>query len=640
MRRSILALVTLGLLQLAWAIPALAEGTFEDVPDSSVFSSEIDWLAGRNITKGCNPSDGNTRFCPDEYVTRGQMAAFLVRAFGYTDTGGTDFVDDDGSVFEDDITRLAAAGVTRGCNPDEGNTRFCPDDLVTRGQMAAFLSRAFGYFDTATAAFADDGGVFQADIRRLATAGVTRGCNPDDGNTRFCPDDFVTRGQMAAFLFRAFQVPGGGVAPTPTSTSTSTTVPSGPVDPSTVRVSVDSAGHEASSDSDSAAISADGRYVAFVSDASALVSGDTNGVVDVFVHDRETGVTERISVSDSGAQADGASSTPWISAHGRYVVFSSTAGNLASGDGDAFPDVFLRDRVAGTTVTASVTTSGQQSNGASTNPSVSDDGRYVLFQSTATNLVGSDGNGNVTDVFLRDTLENTTSVVSLGNGNVWGNGGSGDPFITADGRYVVFQSGASNLVAGDTNGSQDVFVKDRVANTLERVSVSTSEAQGNGHSYGPTSISPDGRYVAFESDATNLVTGDTNGKRDIFVRDLQAGTTTRVSVNSSEQQANGESRAPVISDGGRFVAFYSEATNLVAGDTNGEFDILLRDLVAGTTIRLSVDTNGDQAAGGHSVDPAISAGGRFIAFHSGAPDLVADDTNGRRDVFVRDLGVG
>jgi hypothetical protein len=179
-------------------------GTFID-DDGSTFESEIEWLAAEGITRGCNPPS-NTRFCPDDFVTRGQMAAFLVRALGYTDDGGGNlFVDDDDSIFELDIDRLGTAGVTRGCNPPT-NTRFCPDDFVTRGQMAAFLVRALGYTDDGGGDLFvdDDDSSFEGDIDRLGTAGVTRGCNPP-ANTRFCPDDFVTRGQMAAFLFRVLR---------------------------------------------------------------------------------------------------------------------------------------------------------------------------------------------------------------------------------------------------------------------------------------------------------------------------------------------------------------------------------------------------------------------------------------------------
>jgi hypothetical protein len=175
-------------------------GGFIDTANSP-FATDIAWMADRGITLGCNPPT-NDRFCPDDTVTRGQMAAFLVRALGYTDGGSADFVDDDTSVFEPDIEKLAAAGVALGCNPPT-NDRFCPDDTVTRGQMAAFLVRALGYTDLGSADFVDDDNtVFEGDIRRLATAGVTVGCNPPR-NDRFCPDSPVTRGAMAAFLHRA-----------------------------------------------------------------------------------------------------------------------------------------------------------------------------------------------------------------------------------------------------------------------------------------------------------------------------------------------------------------------------------------------------------------------------------------------------
>ncbi len=202
----------------AWANPSSQAGaatvmtsTFEPSgrfldDNQSVFESDIEWLASEGITKGCNPKEGNTEFCPTANVTRGQMAAFLVRALGLTDDGGGNlFVDDDGTVFESAIDKLAAAGITKGCNPKEGNTRFCPNQPVTRGQMAAFLVRAMGYTDAGDGDLFidDDGSIFESAIDKLATAGVTRGCNPKEGNTKFCPNSNVTRGQMAAFLRRA-----------------------------------------------------------------------------------------------------------------------------------------------------------------------------------------------------------------------------------------------------------------------------------------------------------------------------------------------------------------------------------------------------------------------------------------------------
>jgi hypothetical protein len=183
--------------------PALAATSFTDVPDSNIFSDDIEWLAQMEITKGCNPPT-NDMFCPRDYVTRGQMAAFLVRAIGLTDTGGGNhFTDDDGLVFETDIDRLYTAGITQGCNPPT-NDHYCPHSYVTRGQMAAFLVRALGLTATSGNQFTDDNGsVFEASINKLYTAGITMGCNPP-ANDHYCPDDYVTREQMAAFLRRGF----------------------------------------------------------------------------------------------------------------------------------------------------------------------------------------------------------------------------------------------------------------------------------------------------------------------------------------------------------------------------------------------------------------------------------------------------
>jgi CSLREA domain-containing protein len=181
--------------------PPEYNGTFRD-DDSSIFEPDIEWMAGEGITKGCNPPT-NDMFCPNKSVTRAQMAAFLVRALDLTDTLEDPFTDDNGSIFEADIEKLAAAGITRGCNPPL-NDMFCPDKKVTRGQMAAFLVRAIGYVDDGGGDLFDDDdeSVFEGDIDRLGTAGVTRGCNPPL-NTNYCPDKTVTRGQMAAFLHRA-----------------------------------------------------------------------------------------------------------------------------------------------------------------------------------------------------------------------------------------------------------------------------------------------------------------------------------------------------------------------------------------------------------------------------------------------------
>ena len=297
-------------------------------------------------------------------------------------------------------------------------------------------------------------------------------------------------------------------------------------------------------------VSADGRWIAFFSLATNLVPGDTNGMGDVFVQDRLTGTIERVSVGPRGVQADDFSIGPSISADGRYVAFYSGATNLVAGDTNGCYDVFVRDRVAGTTVRASVDSSGAQAEASSDEPSISADGRFVAFRSFSRYLVPVDDNF-VPDVFVRDLVAGTTERVSVGPGGLQANDQSNFPSISADGRFVAFLSYASNLVAGDTNGTGDVFVRDRQSGTTERVSVRTSTgAQANAYS-GMCSISGDGRLVAFESAASNLVVGDSNTTDDVFVRDRTAGTTVRVSVSTGGSQAFEPSFVPSISRRGR-----------------------------------------------------------------------------------------
>jgi Tol biopolymer transport system component len=401
----------------------------------------------------------------------------------------------------------------------------------------------------------------------------------------------------------------------------------------TVRVSVSSAGAEGSSFSDTPSISADGRYVAFRSIAENLVAGDTNGAFDVFVHDRQTGVTERVSVSSGGVEGNRDSDLPSISADGRHVAFRSSASNLVAGDTNGTADVFVYDRQSGTTERVSVGSAGAQGNDASWNPSISADGHYVAFWSFASNLVAGDTNGSE-DVFVHDRQSGATERVSVGSGGTQGNGRSNYPSISADGRYVAFSSEASNLVSGDTNGSHDVFVHDRQSGATARVSVSSGGVEGNRWSQVP-SISADGRYVAFLSFASSLVPGDTNGREDVFVHDRQTGVTERVSVSSGGVQGNWDSGVGSISADGRYVAFRSFAENLVAGDTNGTYDVFVHDRQSGATDRVSVSSGGVQG-NDRSEESSISADGRFVAFSSFASNLVAGDTNLLSDVFVHE----
>jgi Tol biopolymer transport system component len=401
----------------------------------------------------------------------------------------------------------------------------------------------------------------------------------------------------------------------------------------TTRVSESSSHGQGNGSADDSYISADGRYVTFQADASNLVTGDTNGVTDVFVNDRVTGTTTRVSVSSSGAQANKRSIDPAISADGRYVVFASEATNLVSGDTNGKRDIFVVDRTTGAVQRVSLSSSGAQANKSSSDPVISADGRYVAWRTDASNLVSGDTNA-IDDIFRRDRTTNTTIRVSVATAGTQATGVSDQPAISDDGRYVVFASDASNLVSGDTNAVRDIFLRDTVNSTTSRVSVAAGGAQANALSDDPA-ISGDGTVVAFESDATNLIAGDTNAKQDVFVVILASGLVERASVSSSGVAGNHTSREPALSRDGRYVAFDSVASNFVAGDTNGKLDIYVRDRVGGTTVLYSPAWGAAVPGNNQSLNPEVSADGQSVAFVSDATNLVASDTNAARDVFVR-----
>lgn len=379
-------------------------------------------------------------------------------------------------------------------------------------------------------------------------------------------------------------------------------------------------------------LSDDGRYVAFESLASTLVAGDTNSLSDVFVTDRQTGTITRVSVTGGGIQASGESHRPFISSTGRYVAFDSNAANLAVVPALGTYHALVRDVQTGTTTRASSNDAGQPGNSSSYEPSVSADGRYVAFYSFANNLAAGDTN-NTWDVFVRDMQAGTTTRISQDAGGVQGNGMSFSPSISPDGRYVVFTSVASNLVVGDTNGQADIFLYDRQGNTMFRASVTTSGAEANGGSYRGR-VSADGHYVTFMSLATNLVSGDTNGTYDIFLRDVPAGLTTRASVGPAGVQGDGASIRSVLTADGSYVVFHSNAPNLVFGDTNGVQDVFLFNRASGATTRISMRGDGSQSLA-DSYSATVSADGLYIGFQSAAANLVLGDTNGAiLDAFV------
>jgi Tol biopolymer transport system component len=325
---------------------------------------------------------------------------------------------------------------------------------------------------------------------------------------------------------------------------------------------------------------------------------------------------------------------PAISADGRFVVFASSATNLVPADRNQAVDVFLRDRAAGTTERVSVAGRKTEANDESSRPAISPDGRFVAFASYADNLVAGDTNV-ASDVFLRDRQAQTTERVSVSSTEQQTDNSSDSSAVSADGRFVAFASSASNLVAGDDDGASDVFLRDRRAGTTEAVSIVTPSAGFGAHSGSPA-ISADGRYVAFDSWEPDLVSGDTNNSFDVFVRDRATGVLERVSVDSAGVQGDDWSLGPSISADGRFVAFHSFARNLVADDGNNDYDIFVHDRQTHATVRASVTTGG--AEGGFqlgSLNPSLSADGQVVAFESEAA-LVPQDSEFPVDVFVHD----
>jgi Tol biopolymer transport system component len=397
------------------------------------------------------------------------------------------------------------------------------------------------------------------------------------------------------------------------------------------QVSVAPDGSQSDDSSWDVSLSADGRLVAFSSAASNLVPGDTNGATDVFVHDRQAGVTERVSVASDGTEANESSSGVSISPDGRYVAFLSTADNLVPDKTTWWHDVFVHDRQAGVTERVSVASDGREANWGSEGPvSVSISG-HVAFTSQATNLVPG-VTGSWLKVYVRDLEAGTTEVISVSSSGTVNNQNAFGPSISADGRHVAFTSRAGNLVPGKSTINNDVFVRDRQAGITERVSVASDGSEVDGHS-GQASISADGGYVAFTSEAIDLVPDKTTSLDDVFVHDRQAGTTERVSAAADGTESDDDSGRPSISAEGRYVAFESSATNLVAGGTTGELQIFVHDLQSGASELMSVapdGSEGDEWSGSSS----ISADGRFVAFTSLAGNLVAGGTRNRGDVYV------
>lgn len=408
---------------------------------------------------------------------------------------------------------------------------------------------------------------------------------------------------------------------------------------SITRVSTAADGTQGSGGSANGTLSAGGRFVAFQSQATNLVPGDTNGQPDIFVKDLASGVVTLASTAADGTQANRESYEPSLSGDGRFVVFHSLATNLVPGNTDGTVDLFVKDLATGAITRAATAADGTQGNAGGDSGALSADGRFVAFHSSASNLVPGDTNDR-RDVFVKVLSTGAITRASTAADGTQGNSSSiYEPSLSADGRFVAFGSYASNLVLGDTNGQSDIFVKDLTTGAITLASTAADGTKTNAGS-SRLSLSGDGHYVAFVSSASNLVAGDTNGADDIFVKNLTTGAITRASTAADGTQANHIHYIYLpfsLSADGRFVAFASDASNLVPGDTNGRSDIFVKDLTTGAITRASTAADGTQG-NYNSLLPSLSADGRFVAFTSDASNLVPGDTNNGGDIFLVELG--
>lgn len=414
----------------------------------------------------------------------------------------------------------------------------------------------------------------------------------------------------------------------------SSTVMAGP----TSLVSAKSARKPSNGASSEASTSGTGRFVVFRSPGTNLAAlRCNNGFSHIFVRDRAARTITCVSVNSDDSQGNQDSHAPSISTDGQFIAFDSAATNLAGATcNNGFNQVYVRDRTAGTTRCVSVNSNDNQGNQDSHAPSISSDGQFIAFDSAATNLAGGKCNNGFNHIFVRNRTTGTTTCVSVNSNGTEGNGDSFDPSISSNGQMVAFHSSATNLTARCTNGNSHVYVHDLTNGQTRCVSVDSNENQGDGNS-DLAKISGDGLFVAFESDATNLTAECNNAFTQIFVRNLTAARTSCASVDNNENQGNNDSAQPAISSDGRMVAFSSVATNLTTiRCITGNKQVFVRDRTDTKTSCASlgprkVEGNGD------SVNPSISGNGALVAFESTSNNLIGRDTNGILDVFIHVL---
>lgn len=409
------------------------------------------------------------------------------------------------------------------------------------------------------------------------------------------------------------------------------------------RISLTNDGSESNGRSYVTSMDAEGENIVFYSDSTNFVKGDIFDEFHIFVYNRTKAYTKRISIAVDGTEGNGISASGGISANGRYVVFTSYASNLVSNDTNSESDIFVYDLETSTIKRVSVASDGSQANHLSRYPNISGDGRLIVFTSFASNLVKNDNN-NELDVFMYDQQTGKTSLVSVTPEGTSGSNHSDRAVISEDGRFIAFESSANDL-ACCSSAFHDIFVRDMSTAQTSHISKAVDGGETNDSS-ATAGISADGRYILFSSLASNLVENDTNNYcavggspnpscRDIFVYDQKTALIKRVSVASDGTQTHDESNRATISPDGRYVAFWSEADNLSPHDDNPGRDLFVHDLTTSETKLVSIGYNGSQGVSRYaSVAPAFSDDGTLLAFSSAATNLVPNDTNEKMDVFV------
>ena len=399
-------------------------------------------------------------------------------------------------------------------------------------------------------------------------------------------------------------------------------------------VSVNSEGDQGSGYSVEPDVSDDGRYVVFYAAAEDLVPDDTNGMLDIFVHDRFTNETTRVSISSDGEQANGQSAFPTISGDGRIVAFHSSADNLVTDDRNSETDMFAHDRETGFTVRVSVDSKGKQSNENSSFGAVSGNGQYVVFQ-TAAQLSDDDVN-NTSDIYMHDLLSRETVRVSVGTGGFQLHGASVDAAISYYGEYVAFSSLADNVDPIDIDNRYDIYVRDILSDETVLVSPSSSNDQSADEDCELPVISADGQKIAFISEATNLIEGEQLGIKYAFLYDRTKNLMRLMSRNYCGEPGDQRTDTVAITPDGQWVVFYSAAQNLVPGGSWPLRNIFLRNTDTNQILEVSEASDGSPADG-DSFDPALSNDGHIVVFSSVADNLVEDDMNDTHDIFAHEL---